>query len=511
MFITNPNNQLSSFEQVIEAFKKYENGGFWVKKIIQQLGVFQESVTGPYKKEDADKLAERWRKVFRFEGKEVAKVLSYKELVCTKETLPIDEKYLWRPPRGAGLFCLIHNYYPVHMFNKHTYRQKVFRKFAAYVESEGIRHLEAQNGEWHVYYNSRNVDSYRRGHLLKRFLDENPYNYTDHDWDWIIDRIKGIKRPLPDHPILIPGYVERISWECYPIHLDYFKEIFTPDKNTLHLNKVWKKLKKCTPPGNQDIFFLDDVMYQAIEVDLLLSQKEEEDVKKLLLEKNSENEKYNLILTNFEDDFSIGIYNIGKDGRGEMRVRIPNLEVDERDIEYISLKLRNKLFITNLDIIGSVVLFIGRCLGIKSVYLDDDREENCRCAADDILLTINPIKHLAGEGSIYSNLGFRIEDKERLDREIAYYASRVIVISSGREKPEDDSESSISSSSRSDGEEEEYITVRELSKMYLDNDCEYTNLCLVLENILDQINNSIPKRYVLDLEKMDLGYYKNFF
>jgi len=492
MFISDPNNHLSSFENVIEAFKKYENGGFWIKKVVQKLGVFQESVMGPYKKEEADKMAMRWRKVFRFEGKEVAKVLSYKELVCTKDMLPIDEKYLWRPPRGAGLFCLIHNYYPLHMFNKHTYKQKGFRKFAAYAESEGIKHLEAAGGEWHVYYNSNNVESYRRGHILKRFLDENPDNYTDDDWDWIIDRIKGIKRPLPDHPILVPGYIERIAWECYPIHLDFFKEMFTPDKNTLHLTKIWNKLQKCTPEENQDIFFIEDNMYRAIEVDLLLSNSPSEvDTKKLLLEKHSEHEKYNLILTNYEDDFSVGIYNIQKDGKGEMKVKIPNLKVADQDIEYISLKLRDKLFITSLDVIGSVLLFIARCVGIRNVFLDDDLEENCHCTANDILLTINPIKLLAGETSVYANLGFRIEDKAKLDSDIAYYASQEVSISSD--------------------DEDEHTTVGKLSKMYLDNNCEYTNICLVLENILSQINDTIPKKYNLELDKMELSYYKSFF
>ena len=42
IFNSDPSNRLANFEDVIDAFKKFDDGGFWVKKIIQRM---QEEIT----------------------------------------------------------------------------------------------------------------------------------------------------------------------------------------------------------------------------------------------------------------------------------------------------------------------------------------------------------------------------------------------------------------------------------------------------------------------------------
>jgi hypothetical protein len=488
MFATDPYNQLATFEDVIKAFEKYEKGGFWIKKIIQHLGVFRESVMGPYTLKEAERLAKRWTEIFKFEGKEVVKVLSFRELVCgSSQDLPICEENLWNPPKGSSLICLIHNFYPFSVFKKETISNSQFRKFEVYAESHGIKKISNHEKTIFVFYNSRNTNSYRRAHIMKRFLNEK----RSEGFDWIVDEIKGDKHPEDQRrPTLIPGYISRLNKECYPVTLDYFKELYDPPDQKKRKNyreklkKTFNKLRKCTPDQNKTYVYKNDIEYQVIEVDLLLNTDDTE-VRKLLFERSQE-ATFNLILTNFEGSFSVGVYEIGKEAR--MIIHMDRVELDEKEESYISKKLASH-FITRLDVIGAILLFICKCFGIEKIYIDDDLKEDCQCGAKEVSLFANGIRYLAGERNIYHNLGFQYSSDE--DEELEEYQDMEIPIL--------------------DDEDETKMKVKDLANMYLRKNCSYENICQVLSQVTDSLSEKMKGRYVLNLEEVELGYYKLFF
>lgn len=505
MFITNPNNQLSSFEDVINAFQKYEDGGFWIKKIIYHLGVFQEAVLGPYSRKEAEETAERWKKLFKFEGKEVAKVLSFKELVCDKDhTFEIDEKWRWDPPYGAGLICIMKGYYKVAAYRYSTTQEKDFERFYRYAEEGGVRKIDLDNLKIHsigtkkasVFYNTNNVDSYRRGHIMARFMRELTHGEEEY-FEWMMDTIRGKKNPSGEKPILMPGYIESLNKECYPIDLDFFKDAF---RNEERINKVFKKLWKCTPDDNRGYVYLSPEetrsgemeRWDVIELDIIL-ENDSISIQRMFLERHYK--RFNLILSDYEGSFSIGIYDIdATQGKleGEMTIRLPgSIELSDEETLYISQTLRDGRFFTKIDVIGAVLLFIAKCVGITHVWVDDDRMEEC----EETVLFINPIRYLANYQSIYANLGFNNTNPDELDRVIEKYQKKKIPIVDMVNEEDVVSE----------------LTIESMAKLYLDRACTYENICELLSLITDEINEKISNKYVLNLDEIELSYYKNFF
>ena len=205
---------------------------------------------------------------------------------------------------------------------------------------------------------------------------------------------------------------------------------------------------------------------------------------------------FNIILTDYENSFSIGLYNINFSSphkvKAEMTIRLPGkLELSDEETLHISQTLRDGRFFTKIDIIGSVLLYISKCVGINNVYINDNHIESCDT---DIALFINPIRFLANYPSIYSNLGFVNNNPELLENVIEKYKKKDIPILDMVNEDQIVSELSIES----------------IAKMYLDKACVYENLCEVLSVVTKEINELIANKYILNLEEIELSYYKNF-
>ena len=546
MFNSDPSNRLSSFEDVIDAFEKFPEGGFWIKKIIQRMGIFRETVDGPYKKVEAEKIAERWRKVFKFEDKEVAHVLQFNDLICSPSPLEIG-KYAWKPPRGSGLLCILHGFYPLIVYPvKGLEEDSSLNKFYNYTRPDGIR--SQQVGDKMIFFNQYNVNSYRRKSAMKQFLENDTVGYDQEQIEWIIKKISGRNTDDLERPSLIPGYVVRLDWECSPVEMDFFKSLAEGGgKGKSHLSKSFNKLKKCAPEDNKSFFFHESVRFEVAETDLLIENKmlnfeKDEDItmekirkfmKRLAIEKGSHG-KYNVILTNYEGNFSVGVYAIEK-GVGRMIIHLPDEDFDhlsESESMFISRKLRKNKYFTRMDINGAILLYIVKCMGVNKVWLEDERTGACDCEASDVSSFINPVRFLADQPSIYANLGFRNKEQAKLDEIIEEYKVVNLPVTDPYSSPTSgraggggeidigdgyDSSSSLESLTPSPsmgGEEEdekETMNIADLAVMYLSKDCTYENLCDVMWVVTEDIYEKIPKKYELNLDEMSLEYYRGLF
>jgi len=481
MFIKDPTNLLATFEDVIDAFKQFPDGGFWVKKIIQRMGVFRESVIGPYNKTDADQLAKKWRKIFKFEGKEVANVLQFKDLICSSSPKELGEN-TWKPPKGSGLLCVLYNYYPMIIYDPVDVEENPdYLKFYRYVRPEGIRSIRIRDKM--IIYNQNSVDSQRRKYAMCRLLDYYTDSYDNERMEWLIRKITGRNVDDLEKPTIVPGYIERLDWECSPVELEFFKEKTT-------IQKAFNKLKKCAPENNKTFFFYQDIRFESTEVDLIYRTELEKILKRLVIEKG-DNGKFNLQLTNYEGNFSVGIYAI-ENNVGRMIIHLPNSDyspLPKSQSIFISKNLRKNRYFTKMDVTGAILLYIAKCLGIKKVWLEDDKTEDCGCGAINVASFINPIRFLAGEPSIYGNLGFQNVDQNKIEQIIDQYRQQEIPII----------------------EDGEVVNLFDLATMYLKKDCIYENVCDMMSIVTEDIYKHVSNKYELNLDRMSLEYYRGLF
>ena len=492
----------------MSAYKKFPNGGFWVKKVIQHLGVFQEAVLGPYTYDEANHLAERWKSIFKFEGKEVVKVLSFKDLLCNRKSyIPeIDQKWRWKAPLGSGLICLIHKYYPFMAYTNEEAHDPSFQRFWAYAETAGITNLYTKfkiqpsgNKELLIFYNPDDTVGYRRAYVAYKFLD-NLVMARQSYVNWCMDTILGVE-PEDERPLTVPGYIERLEKECYPTNMDFFKEQYEKEGNVIRnlFNKLWK----CSPDDKKTVTYLPDEKYEVIELDLVFGGAPEEmsrggGIQRMLFERSGK--KYNIILNDYDDSFSIGVYDIDTHkGTGEMIIHLSpeGLDIDDETI-FISRTLRDGRFFTKIDVIGGVLLFICKCLHMKKIWIKDKQDGKCPCGQELVALFINPVRYLAGYGSIYESLGFVNEQEEEMRKIVELYREKELPIVSEANTLEDETVVN-------------YLKIESLAKMYLDKSCAYENMCSILTAVGDEISERISPIYHLNLEEMEMSYYKNFF
>lgn len=556
MPVRDPHNRLATFEDAVDAFKKFPDGGFWVKKIIQRMGIFRESVLGPYTKKEAATLADRWKKVFKYEDEEVARVLSFSELVCSPSPSKLGE-YKWKPPKGSGMICVAKGEYPLSLYDQDDIDKSEYRKFYEYTYPDGVRSKQVKN--FFIIYNRYSMDSYRRMSAMEQFIRNDMDNYFEEEFVWLVRKISGKKESNGDKPNIIPGYISRLDWECDPVELDFFKEFLPSDDlrdyrkvddhkkadkkgkkgkkdGNANISKAYNKLRKCAPEDNKTFFFYDDIRFEAAEVDLLVEDKilqYGEDVsldkirksmKKLVIEKGN-NGKYNVLLTNYEGNFSVGVYAI-HNGQGRMIINLPDSDFDplkEKETIFISRNLRRGRYFTKMDVNGAILLYIVKCLGVEKVWIQDERTGDCQCEASDISSFINPVRFLADQPSIYANLGFKNEQQEKLDQIIEEYKKVDLpIVDPWFNDPgeiqvgePDDYDSSSSFENEQDEEEEteqeQMMNLADLAVMYLSRDCTYENLCDVMWVVTEDIYQKIPNRYWLDMKEVSLEYYRELF
>ena len=238
------NKGLITFEDVIDAFNKFEDGGYWVKKIIKGGGFLREIVEGPFNIKDANKNAKEWKKIFKYgndiKKNEIAKVYNFFSLVCYHENIKKDYlkiEHIWEPPSGTELFCMLKKPDWIVVKEKYETENKNFKKFYNYVKNFEI--IMDSYFDYNIYINSKNYKSIIRYRVAKTLIDD--YAFQPLELEEYLKYLMG--KNIEKKFISLPLYLKEFNNSCYAIYLNLFKTI----KN---INNFYSKLKNCLPEEN---------------------------------------------------------------------------------------------------------------------------------------------------------------------------------------------------------------------------------------------------------------------
>ena len=469
---------LTSFEDIINAFTKFKDGGYWVKKIVKKGGFHREIVEGPYKKLEAENEARDWNQFFKFKDLIVAEIFTFFTLCCDFE-LDIRKKeyfyteHIWQPPEGTDMFCLI--YKPENAIIKKSIN--INDKVYNYVKSNDIASIEVYNET--IFYNSHNYKSRVKAQVLKRICLD--YISLQREKEILLNYM--INNKLENNFISIPNYITEFKNSCFSIYLSQFKEFI--EDNTSCKNKIKKfydKNYKCLPKENLHLDNNDIVLH----IYLLLSKRDYQ--AKLI--KIKKHHSYEIIIG--DDEYYIKLTDIEK-CNAILKIALPK-SLEDFTNNYAQ---GDKKFQEVKNFIG-LILYIAKCLGIDKIEYNSDQQLACICSNEGIFLYEEIISLLARKDSFYKKLGF-INSKEKELEEIINN-HRDMLTRQVLEKED---------------EEDLFLdkTISEVAEDYLNGICNFEYGCYLLDKINKFIYPKIKNylNYTLLMKDKNLKSLRSMF
>lgn len=454
---------LTTFEDFLEAFTKYQNGGWWIRKIDYKDAFYREITEGPYNKKEADLKAENWNKYFKYKKLKTANVYSLIDLLCnhnmymSKLEKYLYREYIWQPPNGAELFCLIKGDRKVFLDSKENIDSN-FRKFINYSLDNNIKSIEVK--DYLIFYKDSDFISKLMTKKLKRLVNE--YSQDKETLRWLyLEAININSYREGKKPLVIPDYIVNFKKDIKPLTLDFFKVLKSKETLEAKIETLFDEIKKnksvlLVKNNNYKIGYLVPIIYD--EKDTLVKCLEFS-YKDKVLEINYKEEEYSILLN----------VNVNK-----------NLN---------SLKL-NFPFLDNVDFFDNKIIdlffYICKVLNLDSLKLKDDYKEYCKCnKLSNISVYINIIRFLANKESIYSMLGFKEANIELREEIVKPYREKIITVTDNF-----------------------VYTYENLANEYLEGFCKYNYVCNLLEEITSEIYQEMENKniyYILDLDIYNLS------
>lgn len=478
---------LTSFQDVLDAFTKFKDGGYWVKKIVKKGGFHREVVEGPFKKDEAEAEANDWYNYFMFQDKITAEVFTFFTLCCDFE---LDEnkkdylypEYIWQPPRGIDIFCLLYKPEKAIIKNIQDISDPNSRKFINYAKSNNINTIQVFDDL--IFYNSKNFKSRIAARVLRKISID--YISLKKEKDILLEYV--INNKLSNDFISIPDYITEFKRSCYNTYLGELKEIAEQKGNcNKKIKSLFDKLYKCLPQEN---FHLNEKDIQ-LNFYLLLSNRDyEAKIIKLI-----KHEYYDIVIGNEETFISITDINKCK---ANLRVNLPRDLKDFTDF----FAQEDKKFQQLKNFLG-LILYMAKCIGVEQITYNPDQRIKCICDNSGVLLYEEVINLLANKESIYKKVGF-INTKEKELNTIINDNKKMTLGEILKIEKEDDEE-----------EEDTFYdkTLEEIANLYLDGICMYEYGC----QIMDEINKFIyPKikdlmKYELKIKNKNLKFFRKMF
>lgn len=442
---------LNNFEDIVEAFTKYKDGGWWIRKIDYKDAFNREITEGPYTEKEAKRKAINWDKFFKFKEKNIktAKAYSFNDLVCRHEKdynflkNHLYEEYIWRPPKGTELMCLLSSKEKVLLLKKEEKENVNLSKFKMYVQDNNIKIIDYQGYE--IYFKDKDYMANEQVKKLKLLIDD--YKDKPEELIWLYDKAlnKHNKRGLES--LVTPYYIKTFNKDDKPYDLDFFKRLENCKTQKAKINTLLCFLKD----SKREISF----PYE---------------------DKNKFNLSYHFPLLYGKEDYDIKNLNISFLNEKELLIEIKEKDyyVKLRD-HYLTFNLplsndENKVF---NDKLLALMLFIAKTLSIDDLILTDNLQEYCRCDKN-YSVRINIVRFLAGQESIYEEMGFVEENKEKREK----------IINEMKDKKIKD----FINLNEEDIFKEK--TLMEISQDYLDGYCEFPYICNLLNQITDKLKDS---------------------
>lgn len=479
-------DSLKNFEDVLEAFIKFKNGGYWIKKIDKKSLDIVEIVNGPYSKKEAEELSKNYVSKYKISNVEIySKVYNFKQLLLSSSLLDTsyidrDENNIWKPPKGIFIFAIVHNIVSIAVYKKEDLQDKDFIKFVRYGEINNIKYNTANN--YIIFYNSKNTESYIKAKKLYKLIIKNKELNEEN-----LEKIIKLYTYSDEYSQvdIIPNYMSRYVKNCELITLSFFKK-FQKEKNPLQA--IFNHLKECLNENSVFSQSLDDNSIEiSIEVDLIYNDKDYKP-KKIYFIYNNKDGQYSFELGNYGGDYSIKLDN------NEIKINLPNNR--EKWNKFIMTKLGTDTKLSNIEKLLSLFLYICKSVGKTKLTINDNRIISCKYGKEELPIYINIIRELAGYKSIYHNLDiYRSNEKEFSQRLNKYKNIKIQELIKDKNLNIDK-------------------TISKISKDYLQGHYNYDEICLVISLISTTLYNKIKtccSDFKVNLKNNNYEFYKKNF
>lgn len=491
------NQGLNNFEDIINLFTTYSDGGYWIKKIDYKDGFYRELIQGPFSRDEADKKAAHWNKIFKYKGLKVATSYSFKELVCQHEDDPkmrnyLDEEYIWKPPLGAELMCLLHGQDNVLMAKVRNENDDNYQKFKAYSLSNGLELMNIE--DYLIFYKKNNYRSKEEALVLKKVIKE--YKNRPGEIQWLYDELKGNQHLFGKKPIVLPNYLYKTKQDVLPLELEFFKRYEEFKSRRERLENFKKDMERLLNQGQLNLEATGNQAEFSYNLMVVIDKKDGRPKKMNV--KISKNKTLSIHIKDQEERYYVRF--LSKKGK------VPRITFELPYMQKNWKFLIDEIFngdesFKDIKKIIHLLLYIAKSLGYDDVYLYDNLKEYCKCnQLFDMPIYSNILRFLIGEKSIYEEIGFKETNPDRREEIIKKYKEMVIknILKkeglSYEEKDEDDMEE--------EGLEEQDLyynhTLDNFVKDYMNGMCQYEYVC--------QLMNKISKEIFLELKDSCLEY-----
>ena len=502
--------ELDNFNIVMTAFRKYPNGGYWVKKIVKEEGIFKEKTEGPYTMKEAEIRTEILKNIMTLEDLEVANVFTFKELVCDNNLLDLDsdsqiDRYVsiknrYSPPKGSALFCLIKGYTEVVYFDKTTLTKK-FRKFSDHAINAGMKYFGTL--DYLIYYNPDSNSSVRKAGEIKQLLLDKE-DYTSDHFLWLIDAVLGKENKRGEEPDVLPFNILSAFQKKGKIEYEGLEKLYTLIENY-----------EC-PDNRLGISF--DNFTEAIGEEYISTYRNKDyDIRKelrvgVLENMLDEKEKKFRISKSYNNTWEVGMHRFReklkdiklisvkdiKDCAGYLEVKFKDRKDKSWDIDKLNL-ISNDQFFNNETVLICLTLFVSKAFGVKTVILDN-REKSLDCDTS-IMIHYYHIYYLGkGNFETFEEIGFMIENYSEY-KVLLDSLKQVTLINFAIENKLD----------MKIDKQIENFTIEQFCKEYIDSDiCYSKNNLEILNEISNYIQTIIRLNVFIDLDGISFEHLKQY-
>ena len=475
-------DNLKNFDDVINAFLKFKNGGYWVKKIDKKGLDIYEIVEGPYNKEEAEKISNNYLPKYNLQAYDkFSQFYSFKKLLLS-DSLLNNEENSWEPPAGIFIFAIAHNLLDITVYKKYNLENKDFNKFLTYGSINNVVRIDVKN--YLIFYNGKKTQAYIKAKNLYKLIRENP-EISEENIDNIIKNYIGKEQ---EDISVMPIYLQKYIKNCELITLSFLKK-YSKEKNPLR--EIFNHLKECL--NDKSIFSqsLDDNSIEiSVETDLIINEKDYRPKKIYFLYNNSD-ENYSFQLGNYGGDYYIKLE------KNNIIIKLP--EDKKKWNKFLITNFSSDSKFNNLQKILALFLYICKSLGKNKLYLDDIRSVNCEYQNEVLPIYINIIRELAELPSIYQKLNFIRKDEKKFKQKINKYKNIKL------------KDLELNLFLEKDLEEK---TLSQLSKDYLQGFYRYPKICLVvsiISKILYQKTKDCCSQFTSNLKNNNYDFYKSNF
>ena len=421
---------IDNFNVLIHAFENFQNGGYWIKKLILKNKKYIEEVIGPYSKEEGEKKVKILKNATVLKKAEVASLYTFPDLVCNYDIINLEykkninkyvnQKDLYSPYQGSLIFCLVNNLKDIVYFKKETLTEK-FRKFHDYSLNYGMRVLNCLDHL--IYFNPNNKKSIVKATQLKYILN-NKTNYTPDNLIWLIDSILGEKIIRGKEPNSMPFEISeenekngKITYEDMIKIYDSVKEF---DCDGEKLDFAFDQFKIVFENGYVDTYKNEEGQLKTEINTGIVINEDDSKPKKFKIVKNYKG-KYELYMKRKRDKFKdIDIISVTEieDCIGFLNINFKNMKEKNWDVSIMEIFSGDLNFNNEVSLI-MITLFVAKCFGIYSLMLDT-RFKSTECDKN-IFLCYYVIYYL-GKGSFnkFKDIGFVVRNEKKYLESISH-------------------------------------------------------------------------------------------